>query len=211
MTAELASGRPGRGNLLAQEQIWARLRTESLLERLIITPLLEASQVSGASVDLRIGFQFVLPRRANLSGIEPLDASAHKKRHKYQERVTLSRGRCLHLHPGEFILGATLEYIRLPNDLSGYVTSRSSWGRAGLAIATAISVAPGFMGVITLELANLGSVPLALHPGVRIAQLVLHYTEPTTPYSGRYRCPTGPEAGRVDLDGELRFWAPKHT
>lgn len=196
-------------NVLSREQLQARMETGPLHERLIITPMLEPTQVGGASVDLRLGFGFVLPRRANLAAVEPLNQTTHREQHKYQERVTLSRGRALHLHPGEFILGASLEYLRLPNDLSGYVTSRSSWGRTGLVIATAISVAPGFMGVITLELANLGSVPLTLRPGVRIAQIVLHQTVPTGGYIGKYRCPIGPEAGRVDLDDELRFWKVK--
>src|SRR5207302_7623717 len=83
---------------------------------------------------------------------------------------------------------------------------RSSWGRAGLVIATAISVAPGFRGVVTLELANLGVAPLDLRPGVRIAQIMFDQTKITKPYGGRYKCPTHPEFGKIYMDEDLKFW-----
>lgn len=192
--------------VLNSEEIHTRLESGPLGERLIITPLLEQSQIGVTSVDLRLGFSFVIPRRPNMASIEPMKPEAYAGRERYQERFTLSRGRPLYLHPGQFVLGATLEYVRLPSDLSSFVTSRSSWGRAGLVIATAIAVSPGFAGVITLELANLGEVPLALRPGVRIAQMVFHPARSTSGYGGRYRCPTGPEMGKVHLDKELKFW-----
>ena len=62
----------------------------------------------------------------------------------------------------------------MPDDLMGYVVTRSSWGRHGLVIATAIGVHPGYCGVLTLELRNLADVPLRLYPGQRILQLFLH-------------------------------------
>lgn len=67
-----------------------------------------------------------------------------------------------------------MEYIKLPNDILGYIIGRSSWGRLGLVIATATLIHPGFAGVITFELTNLGDVPIALYPGIRIAQLSFH-------------------------------------
>jgi dCTP deaminase len=78
------------------------------------------------------------------------------------------------LHPRSFVLGVTLEWFRLPSDLGGYVTGRSSWGRRGLVIATATGIHPGFTGCLTLELANLGDLPIAIRPGMRIGQLFLH-------------------------------------
>jgi hypothetical protein len=73
-------------------------------------------------------------------------------------------------------------------------------------IATAIAVAPGFRGVITLELANVGVVPLVLRPGVRIAQILFWRTTETDIYDGKYSCPTMPEFGKVHKDKELPFW-----
>src|SRR6185295_230400 len=78
------------------------------------------------------------------------------------------------LHPRNFVLGVTLEWIRLPNDLAGYVIGRSSWGRRGLIIATAVGVHPGFTGCLTLELTNVGEIPIAIKPGMTICQLFLH-------------------------------------
>lgn len=193
--------------MLSRDEILHRLQETNLRDRLVITPLLDqSSQVSGASVDLRLGFSFLMPRRTNITDIDAMSQESAVKSKKFQERITLVRGRELRLLPGEFILGGTLEYISLPNDIAAYVTSRSSWGRAGLVIATAISVAPGFRGIITLELANLGVVPLVLRPGVRIAQMILTKTQHTESYSGRYACPTVPEFGKVHLDKELPFW-----
>jgi dCTP deaminase len=132
-------------------------------------------------------------------------------REKYQERVAMSRGRTLYLHPGEFVLGASLEYLYLPNLIGAYVTSRSSWGRAGLVIATATAVAPGFRGVITLELANVGTAPITLRPGMKIAQIIFHSTGEECSYEGRYRCPTGPEPGKLHKDSNLDFWYLSNT
>lgn len=193
--------------MLSKEEIIRQLDEGPLKERLIITPLLDRNlQISGTSVDLRLGFHFILSRRANIAAIDSMSSSSELLSKRANERVTLVRGKELRLLPGEFALGATLEYVALPANLAGHVTSRSSWGRAGLVIATAISVAPGFKGVITLELANIGVVPLVLRPGVRIAQIVLTRTNATETYTGRYSCPTYPEFGKVHLDKDLQFW-----
>lgn len=77
------------------------------------------------------------------------------------------------LHPRQFVLGETLEWIHLPADLAAFVTSRSSWGRDGLIIATATGVHPGYSGILTLELTNLGEIPLRLYPGLSVAQLFI--------------------------------------
>jgi len=69
-----------------------------------------------------------------------------------------------------------LEWIRLPERISGYVTGRSSWGRRGLIIETAAGIHPGFSGCLALELANVGELPIALKPGMRICQIFLHQT-----------------------------------
>jgi deoxycytidine triphosphate deaminase len=78
------------------------------------------------------------------------------------------------LHPRSFVLGVTLEWMRFPSDLGGYVIGRSSWGRRGLIIATATGVHPGFTGCLTLELANLGDIPIAIRPGMTIGQIFIH-------------------------------------
>src|SRR5436309_13869423 len=81
------------------------------------------------------------------------------------------------LHPGGFVLGATLEWIRLPKNLGAYVIGKSSWGRRGLIIATATGVHPGFTGCLTLELTNVGEIPIKIQPGMTICQLFIHRVE----------------------------------
>lgn len=78
------------------------------------------------------------------------------------------------LHPGRFVLGVTMEWLTLPRTLSGYVSGKSSLGRHGLVIETAAGIHPGFSGCLTLELANVGEVPVAISPGMEICQIFLH-------------------------------------
>ena len=76
------------------------------------------------------------------------------------------------LHPGEFVLGSTLEVVTLPDDLAARVEGKSSLGRLGLLThATAGFVDPGFSGHVTLELANVATLPIKLYPGMKIGQL----------------------------------------
>jgi dCTP deaminase len=81
------------------------------------------------------------------------------------------------LHPRSFVLGTTLEWISLPANLTGLVLGKSSWGRRGLVIETAPGIHPGFSGCITLEMTNVGEVPIEIRPGARICQLFLHSTQ----------------------------------
>jgi dCTP deaminase len=84
------------------------------------------------------------------------------------------------LHPRSFVLATTLEWIRMPRTLAGYVTGKSSWGRRGLVIETAPGVHPGFIGCLTLELANVGEIPIEIYPGTPICQLFFHRVEGDT-------------------------------
>lgn len=78
------------------------------------------------------------------------------------------------LHPGEFVLGSTLEEVSLPDDLAGRLEGKSSLGRLGLLThSTAGFIDPGFTGHITLELANVANLPITLWPGMKIGQLCL--------------------------------------
>ncbi|MBN3037211.1 MAG: dCTP deaminase, partial [Candidatus Diapherotrites archaeon] len=75
-------------------------------------------------------------------------------------------------HPGEFVLGSTMEYVRIPSHISARLDGRSSLGRVGIVIhSTAGTVEPGFEGRLTLEIANVGKLPVALYPGMRVCQI----------------------------------------
>lgn len=142
---------------------------------LAITPLLGSDQVTEASVDLRLGPDLVVTRRE--TGVLAFDPARTSEMAAeigdYQTYVRRPLGSAFYLHPNDFAIARSLEYVTLPENMSGQAMGRSSWGRLGLVIATATTVQPGFQGTITLELANLGNVPLVLYVGVRIAQLSL--------------------------------------
>ena len=104
------------------------------------------------------------------------------------------------LHPGEFVLGSTLELCTLPDDLAGRLEGKSSLGRLGLLThSTAGFIDPGFSGHITLELSNVANLPITLWPGMKIGQLcLLRLTSPAEhPYgSARSARSTRANAGR---------------
>lgn len=145
-------------------------------EKLVITPLFTPKQIEEGSIDLRLGTEFVIAKRSKFSVLDGLDEkkTLDSKIVEYQEKIHVKVGDFLVLHPNQFVLGSTFEYVKLPIDHIAYVLGRSSWGRLGLIIATATVVHSGYTGIITLELTNIGDTPIALYPGIRIAQLVFH-------------------------------------
>lgn len=158
--------------MLGRRQIVRRLLDPR--SRLAITPLVDArGQIGDASVDLRLGPDFIVTRKATgLATFDPARVDEITERiREYQDYVRRPPGSAFYLHPGEFAIARTLEYLTLPLGLAAQVAGRSSWGRLGLVIQTAPLVQPGFAGTITLELANLGTVPIVLYVGVRIAQI----------------------------------------
>ena len=121
------------------------------------------------------------------------------------ERYEIPFGTRLLLHPGSLALAPTLEWIRLPADLMGTVTARSTWAREGLSIATATLIEPNYEGIATLELANLGQIPIALYPGLRIAQIAIATVEgdATRANEGQFGGSFEPDQGDIARDDDL--------
>lgn len=189
---------------LTREEILTRLRSTDD-NRLIVTPLLSQAQIGIASIDVRLGTQFIVFKPHVFGEFEP--SQLQEKLRRVQERHIVSFGNPFVLHPGMLALGSTFEYVSMPGNLECQVEGRSSWARVGLQIATANSVEPLFKGVITLELSNVGTIPLVLYPGLRVAQLVFHEARPKSharPGEKRkYHISVGPEFSRLHLDGEF--------
>ena len=188
-------------SVLTGQRIVERLTASQ--NRLVITPILSPKQIGPSSVDLRLGNQFIVFRMHMLGTFKPFNTPSSNLK-KMQERQVVRFGSHFVLHPGMLALGSTFEYISLPSDLCGEVEGRSSWARVGLQIATATCVEPGFKGVLTFELSNVGTIPLELYPGVRVAQIILHDAQPpdSKGYGSKrkYDCPVGPEFSQVQLD-----------
>jgi dCTP deaminase len=186
--------------------IESALNAENPNDRLFVTPILDRKQIGGASIDVRLGFDFVTVKRGNVGVFDP--AASTRTPGRFRSLHLLNLGSPFYLHPNEMALASTLEYVRLPLTLSAYVTSRSKWGRLGLVIATATAIHPEFTGTITLELVNHGNVPLVLYPGLAVAQIIFHRTEGATPYTGTLSNQVGPLASDVveEQPKDIKFW-----
>ena len=148
------------------------------LKTLVVEPITPES-IQPASIDCRLGNHFLLIEDFNMNLIS-MDSEI-----KYREY----EGDTITIPPHSFLLATTMEYIKLPNDLTAFVEGRSSVGRMGLFIQNAGWVDPGFEGRITLELYNANSLPIQLLAGRRICQLVFCKMDQATlnPYRGKYQ------------------------
>lgn len=155
--------------------------------------------------DLRLGRHFIVFQRSSVASIRSLTGGDDLA--AIQRPVQVGWGDEFVLHPGELVLAATFESLRLENTCVAQVLSRSSLGRLGLLSATAVHVQPGYHGCLTLELVNLANVPLRLSPGQRIAQIVpVPALGQTEGYGGGYQDsgakPRFSQA-RTDWDSEI--------
>jgi dCTP deaminase len=127
----------------------------------------DPSLVQPASVDLRLGDSFRVFHNYRASAIDLRDPPEN-----LTEEVVVVDDESFVIHPGEFCLGRTLEWVELPDDIVARIEGKSSLGRLGLIVhATAGFCDPGWHGTLTLELNNLTRVPIVLTPGQAIAQL----------------------------------------
>ena len=123
--------------------------------------------VQPASIDLRLGDSFRVFHNHRISSIDLRNPPTN-----LTEEVVVPDGEPFVIHPGEFCLGRTLEWVELPDDIVARIEGKSSLGRLGLIVhATAGFCDPGWKGTLTLELNNLTRVPIKLWPGLPIAQL----------------------------------------
>ncbi len=195
-------------SVIGHKELIKLLEHPKLEERLIVDPLLNKDQqVNEASIDIRLGNDFVVTKRGNLDKLDPASGDVRGQRYQTKHHVNFTEP--FYLHPHELVLAGTLEYFRLPTSVAASVTSRSQWGRAGLVIATATAVHPGFVGSITLELLNLGEVPLVLYPGISVAQIVFYDCHGGIPYKGEMGMKTAAHFAQLSEDRKMtdrRFW-----
>jgi dCTP deaminase len=130
------------------------------------------------TVDLRLGSVFGVRTMDKLTHFDPVtfrqsQQAGSRSLLKYYEVIKrVDPVEPFILHPGRFVLGCTLEYVVLPSNISGVLEGRSGWAREGLNVhSTASFIHPGHSGSIVFELSNVGSHPLPLYPGTRLAQI----------------------------------------
>ncbi len=123
--------------------------------------------VQPSSVDLKLGPSFRVFHNFRVESIDLADPPTNLTEH-----ISIGPDEPFVIHPGEFVLGSTAEYVELPDDIVARIEGKSSLGRLGLIVhATAGFVDPGFKGTLTLEITNLTRVPIKLWAGKPIAQL----------------------------------------
>ena len=176
--------------------------------RLGIDPMPEEDDFGSFSVDLRLGAHFRVFERSQHPFIDlATNDGVYAMSEKLMRDISLEPGGAFILHPGELALGVTVERVRLPDDMAGWLDGRSSLARLGLMVhITAHTIDPGWDGRITLEFYNSGRFPLALRPGMRIC--ALSFEPLSSPTSKPYRAKKGakytdqntPLASRIDRD-----------
>src|ERR1700677_136320 len=161
---------------------------------LVITPLLDDDAFDEDAVDLRLGTYFLLPQIPPQPFVDPTSSGAAQQSYL---RLHTPLGAYFVLPAHQTVLGATLEYIKLPYDLSGQILTKSSVARTFMVIETAPWIHPLYRGCLTLEIANVSNTPLLLYPGRFVGQLILMELDQEKPatrkLSGSYLGPVYPE------------------
>lgn len=166
--------------------------------RIVIEPL-DPKGLQPSSVDLRLDRWFRVFRNHMMSHI---DVKANLE--ELTQLVEVGEDEPFILHPGEFVLGSTLEKVTLPKDLVARIEGKSSLGRLGLLVhATAGFVDAGFSGWLTLELSNVANLPIAIYPGMKIGQLAFFQLDREAEHAygdaelgSKYQGQRGPTASR---------------
>ena len=178
------------------------IRAEIEGGRVVLDPW-EPAMLQPSSVDVRLDKYFRLFDNHKYPYIDPAEDQPDLTR-----LVEIAHDEPLILHPGEFVLGSILETVTLPDDIAARVEGKSSLGRLGLLThATAGFVDPGFSGHVTLELANVATLPIKLYPGMKIGQFCFfrlsspsEHPYGSEKYGSRYQGQRGPTPSRSHLN-----------
>lgn len=139
--------------------------------RIVVRPKPDlAEQLGSSSLDLRLGYYFRVFKHRRRPFVDPFDAETTRD---MTDEIRISKNQPYVIQPGEFVLASVAEWVELPGDISARIDGRSSLGRLGLVIhSTAGHIDAGFRGSITMEMTNIGMMPILLYPKMRICQLV---------------------------------------
>ena len=184
--------------LLSDKDIKAQIEAG----RIGLAPL-EMVLLQPSSMDFRLDKFFSLFDNQKYPFIDPKEQQDELTR-----LVEVEPNEAFILHPGEFVLGSTFEFVSLPDDIAARLEGKSSLGRLGLLThSTAGFVDPGFQGHVTLELSNVATLPIKLWPGMKIGQLCFFQLSSASEnpygsqkYGSRYQGQRGPTASRSHLN-----------
>jgi len=157
-------------------------------------------QLGSCSLDLCLGSTF---RLFNYGKIPFLDTHEKNNTSEITKEVRVKKGEAFIMQPGELVLATTIEHVEIADDLLG----RSSLGRVGVIVhSTAAIFDPGWRGKVTMELGNLGRIPVALYPGMRVCAMVFEElsSKAEVPYrkkkSAKYLDQKGPDPSKLFIE-----------
>lgn len=167
-----------------KERLWAgELEFDDRKDLVIMPePRIADGDLDSVGLDLHLGSWFCTYRElyTETLAIEPSTQEGRIVRQHF-----VCQKESIVVHPGQFVLGVTLEWVRFPKNTAAHVVGKSSWGRRGLIIATATGVQPSFNGCLTLEIANVGRAPIKLLVGMPICQLFFEQVDNVAPGKAR--------------------------
>ena len=186
---------------LTRQEIEERIEKKEI----VIRPLLEKTQIGSVSLDFRLGCDFL----ASIQGRDPfIDASIREGKegniNNFFQETRRQLGDTFILHPGQTVLASSLEYFKMPNDLTGLANLRSSYARLGLNILSRLE--PGYCGCVSVELTNPGKSAIRLTVGacmfqmhfIEIKQKQSYYDRPR-----KYLCQVRPQPSNLYSDNDL--------
>ncbi len=170
-----------------------------------ITPFPDLeTQLGSCSIDLRLGNTFLIFEHSKYPFIDPLNP----KKEGATREITIKDKEAFIVQPGDFVLASTFEHIEIPDNLVGRLEGRSSIGRLGIVIhSTAALFNPGFRGKGVLELGNMGRMPVALYPGMRICSMT--FEELSSPSESPYHKKKGAKYAGQKGPGESKIHEEK--
>ncbi len=159
--------------LLSKEIVRGNAGEESGIAVVPTPEIVRLADGGEAAVNLRLGRWFLTLRQSSETHLKATPGGPSNE-NKFSKKYFVPFGEPFILHPNRFVLASTLEWIRLPVNYAAFVVGKSTLGRRGIIIETAAGVHPGFSGCLTLEIANVGEVPVELVSGMLICQLFFH-------------------------------------
>lgn len=193
-------------HLLTRPELLSMLEDESQ-DGLKLDPLLTTDQVGAVSIDLRLGYDFLVSVLTRRPAIEPHPLEDQKKRgiHSYFQETRRRLGERFILYPHQVVLATTVEYLSLPVDIYADISIRSSYGRLGIGVSTMMQ--PGWRGAIPLEIFNHGNTPVEVVVGSCVCQARFYKIENKEGYVGggprKYFGSVRPTVSKADKDLEL--------
>jgi dCTP deaminase len=183
--------------ILSDRDIVKRIKDKSL----VIKPF-KPNMVQPSTVDLTLHPKVLVFNNYQTGLIDV------RKKQDISKKVNMGKNGWFVVHPGEFILGSTVERVSIPKDLAAKLEGKSSLGRLGLIVhATAGYVDPGFQGDLTLEISNISNLPIKLYAHMKIAQIAFHQmsSEVLSPYGrkklgSKYQGQKDPTASKIWKD-----------